>query len=113
MPIRFPQWCDERTEICTGQQELEVCWEAARAVPTVVEELVSARTQEREDVLEVRGRARGCAERRRIERSTPHGEEGEARQAAADLEPTRADVLVRDAVAEKMEDRSRENRCAP
>jgi hypothetical protein len=82
-------------------------------VPTVVEELVSARTQEWEDVLEVRGGARRCAERRRIERSTPRGEEGETCQAAADLEPTRADVLVWDAVAEKMEDRSREHRREP
>jgi hypothetical protein len=82
-------------------------------VPTVVEELVSARTQEREDVLEVRGRARRRAEGRRIEESTPHGEEGETGQAAADLEATRADVLVRDAVADKMEDRSREKRREP
>jgi hypothetical protein len=81
--------------------------------PTVVEELVSARTQEGDDVLEVRGRAGRCAERRGIERSTPQGEEGETRQAAADLEPTRADVLVRDAVAEKVEDRSREERREP
>jgi hypothetical protein len=79
----------------------------------VVEELVSARTQEREDVLEIRGRAGRCAERRRIERSTPHGEEGETSQATADVEPTRADVLVRDAVADKMENRSREERREP
>jgi hypothetical protein len=75
----------------------------------VVEELVSARTEKREDVLEVRGGARRCAERRRIERSTPHGKQGETRHSAADLEPTRADVLVRDAVADNMEDRSREH----
>ena len=74
---------------------------------------MSPRTQEREDVLEVRGRAGRCAERRRIERSTPHGEEGETRQAAADLEPTRADVLVRDAVSDKMQDRSGEERREP
>jgi hypothetical protein len=110
---RSPRWSDERTENCAGQQELEVCWEAAGAVPTVVEELVSARTQEGEDVLEVRGRAGSCAERRRIERSTPHGEEGETSQATADVEPTRADVLVRDAVADKMENRSREERREP
>jgi hypothetical protein len=79
----------------------------------VVEELVSSRTEEREDVLEVRGRARRCAERRGIEWSTPYGKEDETRQAAADLEPTRADVLVRNAVAEEMEDRSREQRREP
>jgi hypothetical protein len=79
----------------------------------VVEELVTARTQEREDVLEVRSRARRCAERRGIERSTPSGEEGKTRHAAADLEPTRADVLVRDAVAENMEDWSRDESREP
>ena len=79
-------------------------------MPTVVEELVSARTQVGEDVLEVRGGARRRAKRRRIERSAPEGEEGEARQAAADLELARRDVLVRDAVAENMEDRSRQER---
>jgi hypothetical protein len=82
-------------------------------VPTVVEELVSARTKEGEDVLEVRGGAGHCAERRRVERPAPHGEESETREAAADLEPTRADVLVRDAVAEKVEDRPREERREP
>jgi hypothetical protein len=79
----------------------------------VVEEVMSARTEKRKHVLEVRGRARRCAKRRRIERSTPHGEEGETRQAAADLEPTRADVLVGDAIADNMEDRSREHRREP
>jgi hypothetical protein len=73
-----------------------------------MEEVVSARTEKRKDVLKIRRRARRCAERRGIERSTPQGEEGEARQAAADLEPTRGDVLVRDAVADNMEDRSRD-----
>jgi hypothetical protein len=79
----------------------------------VVEEVVSARTEKGKDVLEVRGRARRRAERRRIERSTPHGEQGETRQATADLEPTRADVLVRDAVTDNMEDRSCEQRREP
>jgi hypothetical protein len=70
-----------------------------------VEELPSARAQEREDVLEVRGGARRGAKRRRIERASPCGEDEEARDAAADLEPTRVDVLVRQAVAGKVEDR--------
>ena len=83
---RSPRWSGERTENCTGQEELEVCWEAARAVPTAVEELASPGTQGREDVLEVRSRARRRAQRRRIERAASHGEEGEAREAAAYLE---------------------------
>ena len=82
-------------------------------MPTVVEEIVSSRAQEGEDMLEVRRRARRCAERRRVEWSTPHGEEDETRQAAADLEPTRTDVLVGDTVAKNVEDRSREERCEP
>lgn len=83
---RSPRWGGERTENCTGQEELEVCREAARAVPTAVEELVSSRTQGREDVLEVRGSARRRAKRRRIERAASQSEEGEAREAAAYLE---------------------------
>ena len=79
----------------------------------MVEEVVSARTEKRKDMLEIRGRARRCTERRGIERATPHGEEGETRHAAADLEPTRGDVLVRNAVADNMEDRSREHRREP
>ena len=108
-------WRDERAENCAGQQELQVCREVPRAVPTAaaVEELVSARTEKWEDVLEVRRGARSRAQRRRIERSAPRGEEDEARQAAADLEPARADVLVREAVARKMEDRAREERREP
>src|SRR5205809_732552 len=70
-----------------------------------VEELSSARTQEVKDVLEVRGGARGGAEPGRIERASPHGEEEEARDAAADLEATRADVLARHTVAREVKNR--------
>jgi hypothetical protein len=83
---RSPRWSGERTENCTGQEELEVCREAARAVPAAVEELASPGTQRREDVFEVGGRARRRAQRGRIERSASQGEEGEARKAAAYLE---------------------------
>jgi len=79
-------------------------------MPAVVEELVSARTEKGKDVLEVRGRTRRCAERRGIERATPQGEEGQTRHSAADLESARGDVLVWDAVAENVNDRSREHR---
>jgi hypothetical protein len=70
-----------------------------------MEELSSARAQEREDVLEVRGGARRSAQRRRIERASPRAKEEEARETASDLEATRADVLVRQAVAGEVEDR--------
>jgi len=70
-----------------------------------VEELPSARAQERENMLEVRGGARGCAERRRIEGASPRREEEDASDAAADLEASGADVLVRHAVAREVENR--------
>src|SRR4249919_353452 len=96
----------ERAENRAGQQELQVSRKAPRAVPAeaAVEELPSARAQERENMLEVRSGARRGAERRRIERASPHGEEEDARETAADLEATRADVLVRQTVAREMED---------
>jgi hypothetical protein len=70
----------------------------------VVKELPSARAQEGEHVLEVRGGTRYRAKRRRIEWASPRGEEEDARETAADLEATRADVLVRQAIAREMED---------
>jgi hypothetical protein len=71
----------------------------------VVEEFASARAQERKDVLEVRRGARRSAKCRRIERASPRGEEEDARKAAADLEPTRIEVSVRNTVARNVEDR--------
>ena len=59
-----------------------------------MEELPAARTQEGEDVLEVRGGTRRGAKCRRIEGASPRGEEKEARETAADLEATRTEVLV-------------------
>ena len=91
------RWRDEQTEDRAGQHQLQGYREAPRAMPAeaAVEELPSARAQEGKDVLEVRGRARGGAERGRIERASPHGEEDNTHNAAADLEATRADVPVR------------------
>ena len=67
-----------------------------------VEDLPSARAQERKNVLEVRGGACRGAKRRRIERASPRGEKEEAGEAAPDLEATRGDVLVRQAVIARM-----------
>jgi hypothetical protein len=99
--FRSTPWCDERAEYPAGQQQLKGYRETPRAVPAeaVVEELPSARTQQGEDVLEVGGGTRRRAERRRIEWASPQGEEKKARNTAADLEATRADVLVWQAVA--------------
>jgi hypothetical protein len=71
----------------------------------VVEELPAAGTQERKDVLEVRGRARRGADGRRIERASSQGQEQDAYDAATDFEASRADVLVWQAIARKVDDR--------
>jgi hypothetical protein len=79
----------------------------------VVEQLPSARAQERKDVLEVR-RGAGCgANCRRIEWASPRGKEEDARQTAADLESMRAEVFVRKAVARDMENRPQKKCCKP
>ena len=71
----------------------------------VVEELPSARAHVRNDVLEVRRGARYSAECRRIEQASSYGEEEDARETAGDLEPTRVEVAVRNAVARNVENR--------
>ena len=75
----------------------------------VVKEPPSARAQEREHVLEVRAElatapsvAGSSGPRRAVRRRTP--------ETAADLEATRADVLVRQAIAREMEDWPQEER---
>jgi hypothetical protein len=70
----------------------------------MVEELPSARAQEGKNVLEVRRGASCSAECPRIERSAPCSKEKDAREASADLEPTRVKISVRDSVACHMED---------
>jgi hypothetical protein len=92
--------CHEQAEDRSGKQELELRRERARAVPAAaaVKELLSARAQPREHVLEVRCRRRKPAEGGRIERAASHCEEGEGREPASDLETAAGDVLVRDAV---------------
>jgi hypothetical protein len=70
-----------------------------------MEEFPSARAQDRKDVLEVGRGARRGAKCRRIEQASPRGKKEDARETAADLEPTRAEVLVREAVARDVERR--------
>jgi hypothetical protein len=75
-----------------------------------VKELLSARAQRREHVLEVRCRSRKPTEGGRIERAASHGEEGDAREPASDLETAAGDVLVRDAVCGEVERGSEQQR---
>ena len=114
--VRFRKstWRAECGENGGGEQELQACRQRTRAVPAVVvEEFPSARAQERKDVLEVRRGARRSAECRRIERASPRGEEDDARETTADLEPARVEVSVRNAVARDMENRPQKECCEP
>ena len=79
----------------------------------VVEEFPSTRAQEREDVLEV-GRGARCSPKCRGVKRAPSGsEEEDSHEAAADLEPTRMKVSVRDAVAGDVENRPQKECCEP
>ena len=64
-------------------------------------------------MLEVGRGARRSAKGRGIERASPRGEESDARQAAPDLEPTRAEVSVRNAVARDVKNRPQKECCEP
>ena len=64
-------------------------------------------------MLEVRRGARCSAKCRRIEQASPRGEEEDARETAADLEPTRVEVSVRNAVARDVENRPQKECCEP
>jgi hypothetical protein len=79
----------------------------------VVEEFASTRAQEREDVLEVGRGARCSAKCRRVERAASGSEEENAPDAAADLEPTRVKVAVRNAIAGDVENRPQKECCEP
>ena len=89
--------------------------EATGSVPTApaVKELGSVWAQKRYDVLEIRRGARRCSESCRIQEAASAGDEGEADEAAGDLEAARADVLVWETIAREMEDRSEEDRDEP
>jgi hypothetical protein len=69
------------------------------------------RAQEREDVLEVGRGARCSAKSRRVERAASCSEEEDAPEPAADLEPTRMKVSVRNAVAGDVENRPQKECC--
>lgn len=59
----------------------------------------------RKDVLEVRSRGGERSDRDRARRAVPDQEREGADEAASDLELARPDVLVRDHVPERMQDR--------
>jgi hypothetical protein len=104
--------CHEQAEDRSGKQKLQLRRERARAVPAAaaVKELLSARAQRREHVLEVRCRSPKRSQGRRIERAASRGEQGNGREPASDLEAAAADVLVRDAVCGEVERGSKQQR---
>jgi len=89
-----------------GGDELEPAGQPACAVPAADpvrrEELAPARPRQRQDMLEV-GCGRGAAaDHGRVERTARGREQPEQREPGPDLEAARADVAVRDAVAEEV-----------
>jgi len=75
-----------------------------------VKELLSAWAQRREHVLEVRCRSRKRTEGGRIERAAPGGEKNDRPNSAPDLEAAAADVLVREPVSGKVQERPKQQR---
>src|SRR2546426_12702322 len=104
--------CHKQTEDRSGKQELDSRRERARAVPAAaaVKELLSARAQRREHMLEVRCRSRKRTEGGRIERAAPGGKKGDGRDPAPNLEAAAADALMRKPVSGKVQDRSKQQR---
>jgi len=100
----------QRTENRAGKEELQEHRETARAVPaeTVVKQLPPSGTEDRQDVLQVRGGARRRTKRRRVEWTSPGGKENNRRETTADLEPRRVDVPMRKSIAREVEDRADE-----
>jgi hypothetical protein len=106
---------DEEAENRARNQELNGCRERACAMPTAtaVKELLAARAQRGDHVLEVRRRSRDRAQGRRIEWAAPRGQEREGGYPAPDLEAAAGNVLVRNAVRRQVQSRSEQERTPP
>jgi hypothetical protein len=97
---RLPAPREQPTHCGARDQKLRVGGDAD-AVPAgaAVEELLSARPDPGQDVLEVRHRRRRAADDSGIEWPSPSGEQAEREEAAADLEAPIGNVLVGHPVA--------------
>jgi hypothetical protein len=102
--------CDEEAEDRARKQELDGCRERARAMPTAttVKELLAARPQRGDHVLEVRRRRCDPAQSRGIEWSAARSEEREGGYPAPDLKTAADNVPVRHAVCGQVQNRSEE-----
>src|SRR5215472_11893053 len=102
---------EQPAECHAREQELRL-HRHTRAVSAAaaMEDLLSPRTEPREDVLEIRRRAGSCSEHDRIEQAAASSQQAYQDDAAADLEGAVGDVLVRDLVAGDMQHRPEEER---
>jgi hypothetical protein len=100
-----------------GGQELEPVRQAAVLVPAADavgrKELAAARPGQREHVLEVGSRGGDRSDDRTVGRTARDGDETEQREPGCDLEAARADVPVRDPVAEEVRGSAGEGRATP
>jgi hypothetical protein len=104
----------EQPENSACHDELNVCAEAAGAMPAApVEELLAARTQPRDDVLEVGCGGGAGPERGWIERPPTKGEQHQCEQPASNLKRTLGEVLVRNSITGKMQRRPKGERGCP
>jgi hypothetical protein len=98
----------EQADDRARQDELIVRREATGAMPAApaVKELAAVRTQPRKNVLEI-GRGSRCGPKRgRIERPMAEREQRQTEEAAANLEATIGDVLVRHPITGQMQRRT-------
>jgi hypothetical protein len=102
----------EEADDRAGKEELEPRGERARAMPTApaVKELLAARAQRGDDVLEVRRGRCNRTEGRGIERTPPHREKRDRGNPARHLEAAAGDVLVRNAVCGQVQNGSEQER---
>jgi len=108
---RLPATREQEPRDRTCEQKLRLDRYAdtvAAAAP--MEDLFSAYSEPRHEVLEVGYRRRGGAEHGRIKKASPNGEKREGSKSAADLEAPVGNVLVRHAIAGDVQRRAEEQR---
>jgi hypothetical protein len=89
----------EDAEDRSRKKKLEAGWERSRTMPaTVVEELLPAWAECRDDVLEIGRRRCEPAQRRWVEEAAPQTKHDEGGDTASNLEPAASDVLVWEAI---------------
>ena len=111
---RLPPSREQQPHERTRSEQLRLGRDAD-AVPAAaaMEELLSARPEPRDEVLEIGHRRRGAAEHRGVERAAPSREQAEHDEAAADLEAPIGDVLVRHAIARDVQRRAEQKSESP